>query len=501
MIKISKLLCLCSLLIIGSSTNAEEYVLRHENVLGTSLELRFLTDEPNLVPEAEASILAEIDRLAAIFSSYDSNSELMRWQFNPSEIQPSQALLTVLERAEFWRQASGGAFDVRTEAYSQLWQRAEKVQKVPTSAELEQIRNQLVSPSWSLPTGSGSTSRSHALPVNLNALAKGFILDSVCELVEKDFANIDRFLVNIGGDLRSTGEGSFAITLANPFDRSESARPLLSLNRQNPIAMATSGGYHRHWKIEEKLYSHILDPRNGRPVEHVTSATVIAPTAMDADAAATICSVLTAKESLRLIESLEDFECFLLDADGNQTTSSGWPKTVAMAKRTLQTNEPTGLIVDFSLNRPEGGRYRRPYVAIWLEDKDGFPVKTAILWMMTESPGPRWHRDLTRWYRNDRMRKFVEKTELIGTISGATRGPGKYQARFDGTDNRGKPLSEGTYTLYIEVAREHGTYQIIRKDIKWGSEPIPKTPLEENVEVKEVTFEFHPLETATTKGQ
>lgn len=40
--------------------------------------------------------------------------------------------------------------------------------------------------------------------------------------------------------------------------------------------------------------------------------------------------------------------------------------------------------VDFTIHDPgSGGRYRRPYVAVWIEDKDGFPVRTLVL-------GPNW---------------------------------------------------------------------------------------------------------------
>ena len=147
------------------------------------------------------------------------------------------------------------------------------------------------------------------------------------------------------------------------------------------------------------------------------------------------------------------------------------------------------LTIDFRLNRPRGKRYRRPYVAVWLEDSEGFPVKTGLLFLQTEQPGPRWHRDLTRWYTNDRTRKLVEKKDLIGTISSATRGPGDYSAEFDGTDNLGKKLPDGTYTLCLEVAREHGTYQIIREPIELnGDKAIAKTDLKPNVEVSKVSY-------------
>jgi len=71
-------------------------------------------------------------------------------------------------------------------------------------------------------------------------------------------------------------------------------------------------------------------------------------------------------------------------------------------------------------------------VAVWVEDADGFPVRTLVLWLQ-EGRGARWHRDLTRWYKQDQVRRLVDGTKLIGTVSAATRPPGKYKAVWDGT--------------------------------------------------------------------
>src|SRR4029078_3330335 len=84
------------------------------------------------------------------------------------------------------------------------------------------------------------------------------------------------------------------------------------------------------------------------------------------------------------------------------------------------------LEVKFELSNFAGPQYLRHYVAIWLEDAKRLPVRTALLWMTTKEPGPRWHRDLYRWYRNDQKRKMTDGRDLIGVISGATRGPGEY---------------------------------------------------------------------------
>ena len=61
----------------GSQTDFEFY---HENVLGTSCELRVRAASRWAAEGAEGRVLREIDRLAAIFNGYDAASELSRWQ-------------------------------------------------------------------------------------------------------------------------------------------------------------------------------------------------------------------------------------------------------------------------------------------------------------------------------------------------------------------------------------------------------------------------------------
>lgn len=497
-------------LAFNNSLMAADFITHHEHVLGTSLELRVETDSSEQAQQAEATALEEIDRLANVLSRYDSGSELMRWQRGEITGSVSEDLATVLERAEFWRLRTHGAFDVRVGALSQLWQQASETQQLPSAESLSTVVTKLKTAPW-MENSQRIFVRQDHLPVSLDALAKGYILDKVCETIRRRCPAVKQFTVNIGGDLRTTGQRVLKVSITDPESPAEAESPLTTVDLVGPVGFATSGGYRRYESINGRQYSHILDPRSGQPVTDVVSATVIAPTAMDADAAATAISVLGKQEGLQLIESLPGFECLIVTSRRSVLVSSGWATNQSIhelsfvsfnddpqpnSSTTEESAKPkTGLFVNFTLTRPAGGRYRRPYVAIWLEDTDGYPVKTALLWMMTEQPGPRWHRDLTRWYRNDRLRKIVEDKELIGTISGATRGPGQYDAHFDGTDNLGKPLPPGKYTLCIETAREHGTYQIIRKSIELGSKPVNEQKLKGNVEVDEVSFKYIPVDT------
>ncbi len=114
---------------------------------------------------------------------------------------------------------------------------------------------------------------------------------------------------------------------------------------------------------------------------------------MDADAAATAVSVLGPSEGLRLIDSLDGYSAMIVLNSGEVLSSAGWSayKAKSAPERPLfvslltsaDDKEKPGLFVKFTLGGAGGGRYHRPYVAVWLEDKDGFPVKTSVLWLQS----------------------------------------------------------------------------------------------------------------------
>src|SRR3954462_2530045 len=129
------------------------------------------------------------------------------------------------------------------------------------------------------------------------------------------------------------------------------------------------------------------------------------------------------------------------------------------------------LAVDFSIAQPNAGRYHRPYVAIWVEDAAGQPVRTLALWVNNSGRGPRYIRELRRWFGAERSVETQGGPDLVSTISSATRLPGKYSVVWNGRDDRGRPVQQGTYRLLIEAAREHGSYQLIQQDLTLTTSP------------------------------
>jgi FAD:protein FMN transferase len=306
-------------------------------------------------------------------------------------------------------------------------------------------------------------------------------------------------VMNIGGDLVIRGGWTEPINLADPLSDSENSAPaerLLVADR----AVATSGGYRRGFDIAGRHYSHIVDPRTGASTSHVLSATVIAPRPSDAGALATAFCVLTPEESGRLAATIPGVDYLLLAVDGQRISSPGWhryerPAPVLNAAARAAT-EPSPVPapqsdeadmeteITLQIAQPSGFA-KRPYVAVWIEDKDHFPVRTLALWYHKE----RWLPDLRNWYRDDRMRASTGGGNLGASVASATRPPGKYTLKWDGKDNAGKPVKPGRYTVLIEAAREHGSYQIMRQEIDFDGNP-KQFQIPGNQEISSATIDY-----------
>ena len=100
--------------------------------------------------------------------------------------------------------------------------------------------------------------------------------------------------------------------------------------------------------------------------------------------------------------------------------------------------------------------------------------------------------ELRAWSREESMRSVSEDTHIMNSVSSATRPPGKYTFRWDGKDDFGKPVKAGKYTVMIEAAREHGTYQLMHQEIDFNGSP-KQFQLPGDVEIASATLDYHKI--------
>ena len=308
---------------------ARAYAFHYERVLGTSLELQVVATHADVAQRAEQTVLTEVDRLAQILSGYAATSELSRWQETRGVVVPvSRELAQVLESAEAWRTWTGGAFNPAAVSLVELLSDAS-----PTTSVRDRLR-ELNQPLWTVDRERGVACRLTRLPVSLDALAKGYIVDRVAAHASA-IDGVTQVLVNIGGDLRHHGARALTVGVADPRAPAENARPIAVVRLQDE-ALATSGGYRRGFPMAGRV-SHIVDPRTGRPAERIVSASVFAPECATADALSTAFSVLTPTESVALADALPGVGCLMVERTGTITTNAAWRERTA-ARRIRTSN-------------------------------------------------------------------------------------------------------------------------------------------------------------------
>ena len=197
-----------------------------------------------------------------------------------------------LETAE----ASGGAFDPTVNPLMRVWGFRGGTPSVPSETVLS---NALATVGWRrIAISKGETDEivvsAGGAELDFGAIAKGYAVDIAYErLVANGFTD---FLINLGGNIRvcgspEPGRKEWNVAVRDPSGRhppSPLPRPLRSGE-----AVATSGSYERFVEIDGRRYSHIIDPRTGHPVDNgLGSVSVIAPSAMMADAYSTTLFVL-----------------------------------------------------------------------------------------------------------------------------------------------------------------------------------------------------------------
>lgn len=148
------------------------------------------------------------------------------------------------------------------------------------------------------------------------------------------------------------------------------------------------------------------------------------------------------------------------------------PAAAAAPTRARRWDDRFELAVDLEIAPQQGYRYHRPYVAVWVEDAAGKPVRTLSLWVNTTGRGPRYIRELRRWFFGGSGADGGASPELVATVSSATRLPGQYTVTWDGRDDRGRPVDQGTYRVFVEAAREHGSYGVMQQELKLGTDPL-----------------------------
>ncbi|MFP4027152.1 MAG: FAD:protein FMN transferase [Candidatus Brocadiia bacterium] len=295
------------------------------DAMSTDAILIVVADDAESARKMFAPAVAAVQRVEKLMSTYRPDSEVSCLNRAGKEKKVSLSAETrhVLKSALRFSDLTEGAFDVTYAPIRKVWREGAEKGKIPTEKEIKRALKRVGSEHL-IVGGKGARFEKTGMMVDLGGIAKGYAIEQAALAMKK--AGAGKGWVDIGGDMRMIGRREdgekWKVQVRDP--RPGDHPPIVL--RLADAAVATSGDYARYFRIDEQKSSHIIDPRSGKPVQNVPSATVIAPDAMMADALATSISVLRPEKAIKLVESLDGVECFIM------RNKSENPKSVSLRR-------------------------------------------------------------------------------------------------------------------------------------------------------------------------
>ncbi|MEW6412721.1 MAG: FAD:protein FMN transferase [Candidatus Zixiibacteriota bacterium] len=279
--------------------------------MGTEYHVKIVTD--STLPESEIQILsAAIDTMLAEInrqmSVYDENSEISAFnKFNDTDWFPvSIATSRVVAHSISVSELTSGAFDITVGPLVNLWGFGPS----PDSGQIpgdEQIENALDNVGYyrlAVRSSPPAVKKEFVgAQSDLGGVAKGYGVDQIAGIIRgRGYAN---YLVEIGGEVCASGVNQNGVPWQVGVQKPGTDFGTVATVSLNNICMATSGDYQNYFEKDGVRYSHLIDPRTGRPITHnLASVTVIDQTCIRADALATGLNVLGPEAGWELANEL-----------------------------------------------------------------------------------------------------------------------------------------------------------------------------------------------------
>ena len=239
-------------------------------------------------------------------------------------VQVHDDVFKVIERALYYAQLSGGAFDPSVGPLVSLWGIGSNNARAPSHAEIEKVLPLINWRDIELdPQTKSVYLKNKGMSLDLGAIAKGYAADEAAVIIRKE--NIARAIIDLGGDILILGKKKdrslWKVGVQDPDGSRGSYIGILQITEQTVV---TSGVYERFFEENGIRYHHIFLPSDGFPVSNgLLSVTIITHNSTDADALSTAVFVLGYEKGLSLIESLPETEAVFIFEDRSIRKTAG----------------------------------------------------------------------------------------------------------------------------------------------------------------------------------
>lgn len=295
---------------------------------GTTYLIKYYSDSHVIAKKNIDSLLNIID---LSMSTYRKTSLIS--QFNDplcTAIDMDVHMKKVVEASFRTSKSTKGYFDITIFPLLKLWGFGPEGNKFhPSDRKIDSIM-QFVGMNKLYKQKSKLVKTQRGVSIDLNGIAQGYSVDVLYDYLKSK--GINNFLIELGGEIRSRGhkpDGDFIVEVQRPYDNKDGETHLIKLKNK---AITTSATYEKKHLVDGKVVSHHINPFTGRPTTStVVSVTVVANTAMEADAIDNYFMYLSPQEAIDYAEKQKDIEIYLIYFENNvfkELQSSGFNKYI-----------------------------------------------------------------------------------------------------------------------------------------------------------------------------
>lgn len=260
-------------------------------------------------PGGEPALKEEVERLLARMnkeiSTYDPASLISRFNQGPANAPMAipTAMARIVQQGIDAGHLTGGKLDVTVGPLVNLWGFGpdKRPVKRPDAQAINDARQRVGIDKLTLLPQGDHFLLGKSIPdlyLDLSTLGEGAASDEIAALLEGK--GVNNYLIEVAGAVRSKGNNSkgkpWKVAIVEPSDQPGAFSDVVS---PNGMALSTAGSYRNYYELDGKRYSHIIDPATGQPITHkLVSASVITPTALEADALDTALMVMGPEQAM-----------------------------------------------------------------------------------------------------------------------------------------------------------------------------------------------------------
>jgi thiamine biosynthesis lipoprotein len=263
---------------------------------GTTYHIRYWSESPVDDKAIKAGIESEFAVIDKLLSNYrpDSTIETFNGVENTQSQDVGGEIVSLVKIAQVVNQASRGCYDLTVKPLFDLWGFRGDAPTIPNDSTILTTLKQIGMDKLEVVDDTHLRKKQANLKVDLSSIAQGYSVERISKVMAQQ--GIVNYLVEIGGELKTNGYKPggqpWRIAVERPLPEERVMHKVVTMPKNSPMAVMTSGTYRHYFDDHRQRYSHILDARNGRPVTHnLVSVTVLIsdPTVADAWSTALLC--------------------------------------------------------------------------------------------------------------------------------------------------------------------------------------------------------------------